>query len=66
MARPEVRRGDIWLIDLGPAQKIRLAVILSVTYLDHERALMMAMGSLIARISPKVAAGSLLFLPRTV
>jgi len=39
MARPEVKRGDIWLVDLGLAQKIRPAVILSVPYLDHERAL---------------------------
>jgi mRNA interferase MazF len=39
MARFEVIRGDIWLIDLGLAQKIRPAVILSVAYLDHERAL---------------------------
>lgn len=39
MARPEVKRGDIWLVDLGLAQKIRPAVILSVSYLDHERAL---------------------------
>ena len=40
MARPEVKRGDIWLVDLGLAQKIRPAVILSVPYLDHERALL--------------------------
>jgi mRNA interferase MazF len=33
------KRGDIWLIDLGIAQKVRPAVILSVAYLDHERAL---------------------------
>jgi len=39
MARTEVKRGDIWLVDLGLAQKIRPAVILSVDYLDHERAL---------------------------
>ena len=39
MARPEVKHGDIWLVDLGLAQKIRPAVILSVPYLDHERAL---------------------------
>ncbi len=39
MARPEVGRGDIWLIDLGLAQKMRPAVILGVAYLDHERAL---------------------------
>ena len=39
MARAEVRRGAIWLVDLGLAQKTRPAVILSVAYLDHERAL---------------------------
>lgn len=39
MARPEVKRGDIWLVDLGLAQKIRPAVIFSVAYLDHERAM---------------------------
>ena len=39
MARPEVKRGDVWLVDLGLAQKIRPAVIFSVAYLDHERAL---------------------------
>ncbi len=39
MARTEIARGDIWLVDLGLAQKIRPAVILSVAYLDHERAL---------------------------
>jgi mRNA interferase MazF len=32
------RRGEIWLVDLGMAQKNRPAVILSVDYLDHERA----------------------------
>lgn len=40
MARPEVKRGDIWLIDLGMVQKVRPAVILSVAFLDHERALL--------------------------
>ena len=39
MARPEVKRGEVWLVDLGMAQKARPAVILSVAYLDHERAL---------------------------
>ena len=39
MARPGVKRGDIWLVDLGLAQKIRPAVILSVAYLEDERAL---------------------------
>jgi mRNA interferase MazF len=39
MARDEVRRGDVWLVDLGMAQKVRPAVVLSVEVLDHERAL---------------------------
>ena len=39
MARAEVTRGEIWLVDLGMAQKVRPAVVLSVAFLDHERAL---------------------------
>jgi mRNA interferase MazF len=39
MGRAQVSRGEIWLIDLGLAQKLRPAVIVSVDYLDHERAL---------------------------
>ena len=39
MARAELTRGEIWLVDLGMAQKVRPAVVLSVAYLDHERAL---------------------------
>jgi len=39
MARPAVVRGDVWLVDLGMAQKIRPAAVLSVEYLEHERAL---------------------------
>lgn len=39
MARAEVVRGDIWLVDLGMIQKVRPAVVLSVQYEDHERAL---------------------------
>lgn len=39
MARPEVKRGEIWLVDLGLAQKTRPVVVLSVAFLDHERAL---------------------------
>jgi hypothetical protein len=31
-------RGEIWLIDLGMVLKNRPGVILSVEYLDHERA----------------------------
>ena len=39
MARAEVKRGEIWLIDLGLAQKIRPAVVLSVPTLEEERVL---------------------------
>jgi mRNA interferase MazF len=39
MARPEVERGEIWLIDLVMVQKVRPALVLSVSFLDHERAL---------------------------
>jgi len=39
MARSAVKRGDIWLVDLGMARKIRPCVVLSVEYLEHERAL---------------------------
>jgi mRNA-degrading endonuclease toxin of MazEF toxin-antitoxin module len=35
---PTARRGEIWLVDLGMVQKTRPAVILSVAFLDHERA----------------------------
>jgi mRNA-degrading endonuclease toxin of MazEF toxin-antitoxin module len=35
---PKARRGEIWLIDLGMVQKTRPALVLSVDYLDHERA----------------------------
>jgi mRNA interferase MazF len=32
------RRGDIWLVDLGLVQKARPVLILSVEFLEHERA----------------------------
>jgi mRNA interferase MazF len=35
---PKARRGEIWLVDLGMVQKSRPAVVLSVEYLDQERA----------------------------
>jgi mRNA interferase MazF len=34
----QARRGEIWLIDLGLAQKVRPALVLSVAYEDNERA----------------------------
>jgi mRNA interferase MazF len=34
----KARRGEIWLIDLGLAQKTRPCLIPSIDYLDHERA----------------------------
>ena len=33
-----MKRGEIWLVELGLAEKTRPVVILSVDYLDHERA----------------------------
>jgi len=36
MAR--ARRGEVWLIDLGLVQKTRPCLILSIEFLDHERA----------------------------
>lgn len=35
---PKANRGEIWQIDLGMAQKPRPCLVLSVEYLDHERA----------------------------
>jgi mRNA-degrading endonuclease toxin of MazEF toxin-antitoxin module len=35
---PLARRGEIWLVDLGMVQKTRPVVILSVAFLDRERA----------------------------
>ena len=35
---PRARRGGIWLIDLGLVQKTRPCLVLSVDFLDHERA----------------------------
>lgn len=33
------RRGEVWMVDLGMAQKTRPALILSVGYADKDRAL---------------------------
>ena len=33
------RRGEVWLVDLGLAQKVRPALILSTAYSDADRAL---------------------------
>src|SRR5207302_11433097 len=33
---PQARRGELWVIDLGVAQKPRPCLILSIVYLDHE------------------------------
>jgi mRNA interferase MazF len=35
---PKARRGELWIIDLGMIQKPRPCLVLSVDYLDHERA----------------------------
>ncbi len=35
---PRAKRGEIWLIDLGLVQKARPCLVLSVDFLEHERA----------------------------
>lgn len=35
----KARRGEVWLVDFGMAAKVRPALVVSVPYLDHERAL---------------------------
>lgn len=35
---PQAQRGELWLIDLGMIQKPRPCLILSIAFLDHERA----------------------------
>ncbi len=36
---PIARRGEVWQVDLGLAAKVRPALVLSVPFLDEERAL---------------------------
>jgi mRNA interferase MazF len=36
---PVAKRGEIWQVDLGLAAKVRPALVLSIPFLDHERAL---------------------------
>ena len=38
MSRDRIERGDIWIVDLGLAQKVRPVLVLSIAYLDNERA----------------------------
>ena len=34
----KAHRGELWLIDLGMVQKTRPCLVLSINFLDHERA----------------------------
>ena len=36
---PTASRGEVWQVDLGLAAKVRPALVLSIPFLDHERAL---------------------------
>lgn len=36
---PNPKRGEVWLVDLGMAAKVRPGLILSVAYSDNDRAL---------------------------
>jgi mRNA interferase MazF len=35
---PNAQRGEVWLVDLGLAAKTRPPLVMSVPFLDHERA----------------------------
>ena len=35
----QVKRGEIWLVDLGMARKVRPVLVLSIGYEDHEKAI---------------------------
>ena len=39
MPLPRIRRGELWLVDLGYLGKVRPVLVLSVPFLDHERTL---------------------------
>jgi mRNA interferase MazF len=39
MPLPRIHRGEIWLVDLGYLGKVRPALVVSVPFLDRERAL---------------------------
>ncbi len=36
---PLPRRGEVWLVDLGLAAKVRPALVISTAFAGHERAL---------------------------
>ena len=36
---PNAKRGEVWMVDLGLAAKARPAVVISIEFHDHERAL---------------------------
>ena len=44
MARLRAMRGEIWLVDMGMAQKVRPALVLSSQYSGQERALITFVG----------------------
>jgi mRNA interferase MazF len=37
---PESQRGDVWVVDLGLAAKVRPCLVLSIPMAEHDRALM--------------------------
>lgn len=39
MPLPRIQRGEIWLVDLGYLGKVRPVLVVSVPFLEHERAL---------------------------
>jgi mRNA interferase MazF len=39
MPLPRIQRGELWLVDLGYLGKVRPVLVVSVPFLEHERAL---------------------------
>ena len=35
---PDIKRGEVWLVDLGMAAETRPAVVFNIPFLDNERA----------------------------
>ena len=39
MPLPRIQRGELWLVDLGYLGKVRLVLVISIPFLEHERTL---------------------------
>lgn len=48
-------RGEVWLVDLGLAAKVRLCLVLSIPYGEEDRSLVTA---IVHKTSPRLSPGS--------